>query len=136
MTNNLKRPLGLPENLSPDFAEVSTELFSVLSRLRTPSNLPSTTTGQTPVPTPSQPSGNTSGELSLRDIPAATDPIKHKLQKARAAVKTLPDMHRTVAEQETEMRELEEKIIKQREVISKLRGMGQSFGRASDRMEE
>lgn len=46
------------------------------------------------------------------------------MQKARAQVKELPDIDRSLAEQEEEIRELEEKIRKQREVLKGLKTTG------------
>ncbi|ORY58793.1 RNA polymerase II transcription mediator complex subunit 9-domain-containing protein [Pseudomassariella vexata] len=143
MTNDPKTPLGLPATLSPDALDTITKLASILTRLRTPVTLPNASgggSGQTPAaaPTPSN-SQNTNGELSLREVPAATDHLKHKLQKARAQIKTLPDMDRTMAEQEEEMRQLEDKIRRQREQLNLLREKGLGFagqGRDEDRMQE
>jgi predicted RNase H-like nuclease (RuvC/YqgF family) len=55
--------------------------------------------------------------------------MKRKLQKARAAAKELPDMERTVKEQEEEIRELEERIRMQRGVLEGLREEGLRVGR-------
>ena len=54
----------------------------------------------------------------------ATDSLRHKIQKARAEAKALPDMNRSIEEQEEEMTELEEKIEKQKEVLSMLAELG------------
>ncbi|OAG38793.1 hypothetical protein AYO21_06988 [Fonsecaea monophora] len=48
--------------------------------------------------------------LDLKDLPAQVYPLKQRLAKARAAVTALPDMDRTVAEQEDEIRRLERMI--------------------------
>jgi len=78
-------------------------------------------TGATPGPGPA------SGSLSLKDVPTATDHLKHKLQKARVQVRSLPDMDRTIAEQEEDIAELEERIRLQREVLEKLKQRGAQF---------
>jgi hypothetical protein len=111
--------LNLPEGLSPDSIDTLPVLSAILSRLQAPT----TTSSTSPLSTsPSQlPSG---GPLAIKDIPAATDELKHKLQKARAQVKELPDIDRTLAEQEEEIRELEEKIGKQRGVLEGLKEVG------------
>jgi hypothetical protein len=54
--------------------------------------------------------------------------MKRKLQKARAAAKELPDMERTVKEQEEEIRELEDRIRMQREVLEGLKSEGVRVG--------
>jgi phage-related minor tail protein len=65
-----------------------------------------------------------SGPLAFKDIPIASDEIKHKLQKARSQVKELPDIHRSIAEQNEEIKELEAKVAKQREVLKSLKDVG------------
>ncbi|KAF6813976.1 hypothetical protein CMUS01_12733 [Colletotrichum musicola] len=129
-------PLELPATLSPDALDTLTELTGILTRLRTAiqaSGSAGGITGATPNPsgpgaTPN-PSGASPGPpLSLKDVPAQTDALKHKLQRARVQMRSLPDMNRTTAEQEEEIRELEERIRLQREVLDKLREAGVRFG--------
>jgi hypothetical protein len=62
--------------------------------------------------------------LTTKQIPAATDGLKHRLQRTRAQVAQLPDMERTVEEQEEEMRELEQRIRQQRGVLERLKALG------------
>lgn len=50
------------------------------------------------------------------------------IQNARLAVAELPDMDRTIDEQEAEIRELEERIEKQREVWREVAGAGKKVG--------
>ena len=66
--------------------------------------------------------------LQPKDLPAAVLEIKHKLQRARAAVEGLPDIERTIADQEAEIRDLEHRIRRQRDT---LRGLGEKFGKAN-----
>ncbi|OQV01035.1 hypothetical protein CLAIMM_06452 [Cladophialophora immunda] len=95
--------------------------------------LPSTTASQqsqTLPPPPPPPAGNASAPapapapapafpgaplLDLKDLPAQIYPLKQRLAKARAAVTALPDVDRTVAEQEAEICRLER-------VVSGLKG--------------
>ncbi|KAI0127644.1 RNA polymerase II transcription mediator complex subunit 9-domain-containing protein [Xylariales sp. AK1849] len=139
-----EQPLALPAGLSPDQLDVLTELSSILARLRTPTTLPSgaSAAGATPA-NPTQASSSfasnpfSTADISLRDFPAATDPLKRKLQDARKAALKLPDMGKTAADQEEEMRELEERIARQRAVLAMLRDTGTKFAaRTADRMEE
>ncbi|OCT53083.1 hypothetical protein CLCR_10940 [Cladophialophora carrionii] len=44
--------------------------------------------------------------LDLKDLPGQIYPLKQKLARARAAVEELPDVERTVEEQEAEIRKL------------------------------
>jgi len=78
--------------------------------------------------------------LALKDLPSQSDQLRHRFQKARALVRMLPDMERSTAEQEAEMRELEAKIARQKETLEKLKALGARFaemGREEgDRMEE
>ncbi|KAG4418497.1 hypothetical protein IFR04_008391 [Cadophora malorum] len=116
--------MNLPDGLSPDSIDTLPVLSQILARLQTPSSTSgASTAGSPPAASPSQiTTGN--GPLNIKDIPTATDGIKHKLQKARVLVKELPDMERSVEEQEEEMAELEEKIRKQRDVLRRLREVG------------
>ncbi|KAJ9611554.1 hypothetical protein H2200_004738 [Cladophialophora chaetospira] len=48
--------------------------------------------------------------LDPKDLPGQIYPLKQKLAKARAAVEELPDVDRTVEEQEDEIRRLESRV--------------------------
>lgn len=129
-----------PEGLSADAVDTLPVLSAVLSRLQNLSS-PSATAASPPTPSPSLAASGT-GPLTIKDIPAATDQLKHKLQRARAQVKELPDIDRSIADQEEEIRELEERITKQKAAIESLRqasiaaakgGQGSSSG--TDAME-
>jgi len=72
---------------------------------------------------------NGTGPLTVNQIPIAADGIKSRLQKARQQVKQLPDMERSVAEQEKEIRELEGKIKRQREALVQLKDVGVTIKR-------
>lgn len=129
-TSAAQDPLTLPPALSPDSLDSLTELTTILTRLRTtiqatpgPSGIP----GSTPAGTGASAAPSRDGALSLKDVPAATDHIKHKLQKARTQVRALPDMERGMGEQEAEMAELEERIRLQREALATLKGGGARF---------
>ncbi|POR36141.1 Uncharacterized protein TPAR_03662 [Tolypocladium paradoxum] len=128
MAAQQQHPLALPNTLSPDDLDTLSELSIVLAKVRAgiQSSAGIAGTGTTPggvVP-------NTHGQqLSLKDVPGATDGLKHKLQHARAQVRALPDMDRSVAEQEREMRELEARIERQRALLEHLREGGVRFGK-------
>lgn len=126
--------------LSPDAFSPLPPLSEILSRLRPPPSSSSaslnplapsppaasqpTPSGATPLPATASPTG----PLSLKEVPAATDPIKHRLQRARQQVKALPDVGRTVTEQEREIEELQARIREQKEVLKALREVGIRFG--------
>lgn len=66
--------------------------------------------------------------MSLKEIPAATDALKHRFRRARAVIATsLPDLDRGVAEQEAEIAALEARIARQRDALEKLREVGARF---------
>lgn len=121
-TSQPSSTISLPEGFSADTVDTLPVLSAVLSRLQ---NLSTSTTSAAspPTPSPSQAASGT-GPLTIKDIPVATDQLKHKLQKARAQVKELPDIERSTAEQEEEIRELEERVGRQRDVLEKLRQAG------------
>jgi hypothetical protein len=140
----------LPDGLSPDDIDSLTELAALLGRVQPPQSTTTLSgpaggataaavTGTTPLPTGPTGGGGDSAPIALKDFPAATDHLKHKLQRARAAVQALPDMGRTLAEQRAEIAELEAREAKQREVLARLRSVGLQFAReqqeGADRME-
>lgn len=59
-------------------------------------------------------------------MPLATDGLKHKIQRARGEAKALPDMDRSIVEQEEELAELQEKIERQKEVLKMLADLGRN----------
>lgn len=155
-------PLGLPPTLNPDTLDTLSDLATLLTRLRaglsssssssstttTTANNNTSTTTSNPLASASTSSAaaNNNGSggggpaLALKDLPSHSDQLRHRFQKARALVRTLPDMDRSTAEQEVEMRELEAKIARQKETLEKLKALGTRFaemGREeADRMEE
>ncbi|EEY17514.1 predicted protein [Verticillium alfalfae VaMs.102] len=139
-------PLALPPTLSPDALDTLTELTTILTRLRAavhasnPSANAGGITGATPLPTGATPNplgaspGGTNA-MTLRELSTQTDALKHKLQRARTQLKSLPDMERDIEEQEDEVRQVEEKIRVQREVLERLRERGVQFGKDGEKME-
>jgi len=125
----------LPHGLSPDALDSLTGLTTILTRLR--STIQSSGTGGIAGATPgaSGATPNTAGAsdpLSLKDVPTATDGLKHKLQKARIQVRELPDMRRTMTDQAREIARLEERIRLQRQVLEMLKKGGQVPSGAED----
>ncbi|OAA45404.1 Mediator complex, subunit Med9 [Metarhizium rileyi] len=120
-----QHPLALPPSLSPDDLDALSELSIVLAKVRAglqSSNGLTTTTSVIPGGV------NTHGQqLSFKDVPGATDGLKHKLQHARAQVRTLPDMDRSIEEQNREIRNLQARIKKQRGLLATLRDGGVRF---------
>jgi len=113
--------LTLPAGLSPDALDVIPVLSTILSRLQPPGAI----TAASPAAASPAHIASGTGPLSTKDIPAATDGLKHKLQKARAVVRELPDIERSVGEQEIEIAELQARIREQKEVLEGLRRVGE-----------
>ncbi|KAL2211042.1 hypothetical protein CC79DRAFT_1366415 [Sarocladium strictum] len=110
-----------PPSFSPDTLDALTSLAHDLARVRA---------GLLQNPDQQPSPGDNKQPLAIKDVPGATDAIKHKIQRARAAVKALPDMERGVEEQEREVKELEGRIERQRAVLRGLRERGE--GRDDD----
>jgi len=69
------------------------------------------------------------GELTLKEVPAATDALRHRFQRARHIIKTtLPELDRDIPDQEVEIAALEARIARQRETLAKLREVGARLG--------
>lgn len=120
---------ALPANLTPDSIDVPSELAQILSRVRYTDNA-----NKSSAPTPAASAGDNAaaattnaGTLPIKDLPAAVDPLRHKIQRARAAVHTLPDIGRTLSEQEAEARQLEARIERQRAALLQLKEFGLRF---------
>jgi len=64
--------------------------------------------------------------LEPRDLPHEVLPIKTKIRKAVRELEKLPDMDRDVEQQEAEIKMLEEKAVKQREVLQRLGDVAKS----------
>ncbi|KAJ5390130.1 uncharacterized protein N7496_001198 [Penicillium cataractarum] len=60
--------------------------------------------------------------LDVKDLPTATSSVRIRIQKARAVVEALPDVDRSVEEQQEEMTELEDRISRLRSVIADFGG--------------
>lgn len=69
--------------------------------------------------------------LSPKDLSIAASAVKIKIQKAKVAVAGLPDVERTVEEQESDIGELEEEVERLREL---LKALGDSGRRTAERL--
>jgi DNA-binding transcriptional regulator GbsR (MarR family) len=58
--------------------------------------------------------------LEAKDLPNEVIAIKSRIRKALRELEKLPDMDRDIEEQETEIRKLEQKAAKQKEVLQRL----------------
>lgn len=129
-------PHSLPPDLSPDDLDALSELSLVLAKVRAGLSSSSSSTSGHPPPTQTQSHASTAQQqqLSFKDVPGATDGLKHKLQHARAQVRALPDMGRSVEEQRAEIAQLEARIRQQRALLESLREGGARFGKDDVKM--
>ncbi|KAK4131078.1 hypothetical protein BT67DRAFT_451986 [Trichocladium antarcticum] len=104
---------------------------------------PGGVTGTTPLPiSAATPGGGGSGSgsgaalLSAKELPSATDNLKHKLQRARAAMRTLADVRRTTAQQEAEMEALQGRRRLQAGMLTRTQEDGVRFVKAEELEEE
>ena len=94
----------VPPFHSPSLFSILPEIYLLLSRIE----LLQQNAGAT---LPTTPGGNSSvSPITIQELPAAIQPIKTQILKAKAAVQALPDVERTVEEQEEEIRMLESRI--------------------------
>ncbi|KAJ5239587.1 Mediator complex subunit Med9 [Penicillium chermesinum] len=61
---------------------------------------------------------NANQPLNVKDLPIVTSSVKIRIQKARAVVEGLPDVHRSVEDQQKEIAELEDRVGRLRSVIA------------------
>ncbi|KAK4988646.1 hypothetical protein LTR50_003829 [Elasticomyces elasticus] len=94
--------------LQPQVFDILPPLHALLSRLE-----PSLSTYPQDPTQPTQ-------SLAYKDIPTEVQTIKIKVRRALAALKALPDMERSLHEQDEEIAQLEEKITGQREVLARV----------------
>ncbi|KAK4098661.1 hypothetical protein N658DRAFT_560870 [Parathielavia hyrcaniae] len=103
IASNSQPSATTPTPAAPGGVTGTTPLPTTTTTNRNP-NTNTTTGGGTAEP---QPQPLPTRLLTPKDLPAATDSVKHKLQRARAAVRGLPDVQRSVAAQEAEVGALE-----------------------------
>ncbi|KFZ04727.1 hypothetical protein V501_09037 [Pseudogymnoascus sp. VKM F-4519 (FW-2642)] len=145
--SSASQPTTLSDNLSPAMLDTIPVLTSILSRVQPPTS--SNAPGASPMPatsfgTPSftsQPSSSqlrpdATGALSTKEIPAATDALKHRLQRARVEVAQLPGIGMSIEEQEVEIRALESRIREQRAALKSLSEVGGRAGKGGDTVME
>lgn len=80
----------------------------------------SQTQPQTQPPQAPQPAQNLGPPLDIIELPAQVYPIKQRIAKARAAVAALPDVDRSVEEQEHEIHELQRTVALLKARLGKL----------------
>ena len=94
----------IPPFPSPSLFSILPEIYLLISRLEPLQQNSGATL-------PTTPGGNSSiSPITLQELPAAIQPIKTQILKAKAAVQALPDIERTVEEQKVEIKALEVRI--------------------------
>ncbi|ELR10275.1 hypothetical protein GMDG_04661 [Pseudogymnoascus destructans 20631-21] len=140
------QPTTLSDNLSPAMLDTIPVLTSILSRVQPPTSsnapgaspMPATSFGtpsSTSKPSSSQLRPDATAALSTKEIPAATDALKHRLQRARVEVAQLPGIGMSIEEQEVEIRALESRIREQRAALNSLSEVGGKAGKGDTIME-
>ncbi|PSR75825.1 RNA polymerase II transcription mediator complex subunit 9-domain-containing protein [Coniella lustricola] len=138
MASSTESSHPLPAGLSPDAIDVPSELATILTRIHYNRQAASaaaataaaaaaagagadagagTTADSKPPPAPAD-------DLAPKDLPSATDSLKHKIQHARAAAHTLPDVQRAIAAQDAEIAELHARLAAQRAALASLKDFG------------
>ena len=117
-----QEPLNLP---SPQLFDILPALHELLARIDhapSPSFLHLSDLNTASSYAPLQP-------LEPKDLPTAILPLKAQMRKGLREIEKLPDIERSVQEQEEEIAELEARIQKQKEVLSRLaRAAGDAAG--------
>jgi hypothetical protein len=113
-----------PQPPAPSTLDILPLLTTLLTNLQESSQNP---TQSATSASPTDP--NFTAPITPKDIVALTDGMKAKIREARAQIARLPDMDVSLDEQEQEIRDLEERIRRQRKELERLKGIG---GRAVD----
>lgn len=112
LPNGTNGTTQIPETLpSPETFDILPALHELLSRLLSPSEDPSR-----PPTYPQQ------EHLSPQQLQAEASIVRNKIRKARETVAALPDIDRSISEQEAEIASLREKIARQQHVLQGLDG--------------
>lgn len=119
---------ALPGGLTPDSIDVPSELTQILSRVRYSDKNSQQQQQQQQAPSAGGAADPAAAApIPIKDLPAAIDPLKHKIQRARAAVHALPDVRRTIPEQEAEAAALRARIERQHAALLQLKEFGLRF---------
>ncbi|MCJ1465214.1 hypothetical protein MMC07_003830 [Pseudocyphellaria aurata] len=103
----------------PSTFDILPPLHALLSRLLLPAASGPTTASPLPASSP-HPTNAATTPLSPKDLSTASSAVKIRIQKARVAVQRLPDINRSVQDQEREIRELEEEVSRLKGVLAAL----------------
>lgn len=102
-----------PAPPAPSAFDVLPDLHKLLKRILETSAQPPAAT-----PTPVQPSAD--GPLEIQHVATAANDIRLKIQKARRAVMSLPDIDRSLEDQEDEIGDLEARIAQLKASLKEL----------------
>lgn len=122
----MSSPVERPPFPPSETFDILPQIYDLITRLPSASLPPPTTATDTTTNNLSStifataPQWSTTDPLDPKDLLQAAIPIKLKIQRARAVVSALPDVERTIEEQEVEVAELEGRIAKLRGVVAEL----------------
>jgi len=102
------------ESISPNLFDIVPPTERLLSRILLPSGDPTTDTSSLP---------ENKRPLDISHLDAAANPIRVKFTKLRSQLPQLPDMDRTVEEQQEEIDELELRITKQKAMLGNIKAI-------------
>ena len=122
--------ISAPPPLPPaDTFDFLPPLYSLLRRLQQPSGIEAPPAGQDGngnAQTDGSPSrlervkSSEEGKLDISNLDTAASAIRLKIQKAKQVVANMPDVERTVEEQEEEIAQLELRVERQKAMLKKL----------------
>ncbi|KAF2106391.1 RNA polymerase II transcription mediator complex subunit 9-domain-containing protein [Lophiotrema nucula] len=121
-TPALPSQVTVPQLPPPSTFDVLPDLHRLLSRLINTSAQP-----PAPTPTPGQPPAD--GPLDVQHLGTAAAQLRRKIEKAKAAVRLLPDIDRTCEDQQEEIEYLEARIGR---LKAALQGLGKPVVEAED----
>ena len=98
----------------------SVETASVTSGLTPPSTFNTIPALSTLISRLSSTTAGNDALLEPQHLPVEASTVKIRLQKALAAIEALPDVDRTIEEQEVEIRELQARVRRQQELLTSL----------------
>lgn len=115
-TSDTSRPSSQPQLPPPQTFDILPQLHEILARIdHAPNDPMQAATGDGDVVSYAE-----LQPLEPKDLPNEVIAVKSKIRRALRGLEKLPDMDRTVEEQEEEIRMLEQKAAKQKEVLKKL----------------
>ncbi|KAF2667076.1 hypothetical protein BT63DRAFT_427494 [Microthyrium microscopicum] len=105
------------DDINPYLLDVVPQVERLINRVLLPAPPP----GSTPTPITNNTVVPTTGHLDTANLEAAANPLRVNIQKSQEMLKQLPDMDRSVEDQQAEIKWLEERIGKMVGMLGGLR---------------